>query len=192
MLFMFRQNWKSCTDATLLKGVASGHDGAFTEVYQRYYPRLFRFVRRSLGPSSHEVNDLLQECFLRLVKSADRFDTSRSLETFLFTIMRNLIKNEYRRLSRIPEMSSEMPLETMAFSDNHYLETMDTQHAVSRSLMVLEPSLRMIMLLRYQEELSVREIACIMECPEGTIKSRIHYGIKKLETILNKSLDYGR
>lgn len=191
MPFLFRQNWKSCPDATLMKGVASGHDGAFNEVYQRFYPRLFRFVRRSLDPSSAEVDDLLQECFLRLVKSADRFDPGRSLETFLFTILRNLIKNEYRRLSRIPEMTAEMPFETIAQLDAPQLENKDERIVLTQALNVLEPTLRIIMVLRYQEELSIREIALIMECPEGTIKSRIHYGLIKLETVLNKTFNYG-
>ncbi len=191
MPFLFQHNWTSCPDATLMKGVASGHDGAFNAVYQRYYPRLFRFVKRSLDPSSAEVDDLLQECFLRLVKSADRFDPNRSLETFLFTILRNLLKNEYRRLSRIPEMTADLPLETIATFDHSFLETNDEKHAVTQALNVLEPTLRMIMILRFQEELSVREIALIMECPEGTIKSRIYYGLKKLETVLHKTLNYG-
>lgn len=93
-------------DAFLIRAVQAGDAAAWREVIERYQGRLLSFARRRLAQRS-EAEDLVQETFLGLMRSLPRYDASRSLETYLFAILRNKLNDFFRRRSKGQRQSLE-------------------------------------------------------------------------------------
>lgn len=86
-------------DAFLIESVARGDPRAWQEVIDRYQGRLLSFARRMLA-ARDEAEDLVQETFMGLLRSLPNYDRSRSLETYLFAILRNKLHDHFRRAPR--------------------------------------------------------------------------------------------
>ena len=84
-------------DAYLIQAVQQGSQDAWQEIITRYQGRLVSFARRRLAARS-EAEDLVQETFLGLLRSLPNYDTRRSLETYLFAILRNKLTDHFRKL----------------------------------------------------------------------------------------------
>jgi RNA polymerase sigma-70 factor (ECF subfamily) len=126
-----------------------------------------------------------------MFSNLEQVNEKQNFSTWLFSIAHNLCKNEFRRIDtrqtdlrddmdemRHPENNNPNPLENLEKKEfkmeiNSILEKLDNHH-------------RSVFILRFQEELSIQEIAEIMHCAEGTVKSRLHYAIKKISTYLFK------
>lgn len=101
-------------DAYLIDGVKSGDSDAWREIIERYEGRLLSFARRRLADSA-EADDLVQETFIGLLRSLPNYDTSRSLETYLFAILRNKLNDHFRRVRSRGQRES---LDHLGLSDN--------------------------------------------------------------------------
>ncbi|MEM9822119.1 MAG: RNA polymerase sigma factor [Bacteroidota bacterium] len=209
MLF-FRKNYETYSDEKLLTLVAKGQEQAFNVFYQRYAGRMHYYFLRMLHQDEERANDFTQDLFVKVIEHAAKFDPTRKCTTWLYSIASNMCKNEYRRLSRWnkhQEVFHQEVAETVEVpcGESGYLpENLDRQlfgRYLDRAISELAPAHRECFLLRYREEMSIREISQILDCPEGTIKSRLHYCLKKLSTKLKifrpdhldqKSVDYGK
>lgn len=83
-------------DRYLIEQVRSGNEEAWQQLIERYQGRLYAFARSKLGPT-HEAEDVVQEAFIGFVQSLPTFDASRSLETYLFSILRYQLYRVYRK-----------------------------------------------------------------------------------------------
>ncbi len=101
----------------------------------------------------------------------------------MFSIAHNLCKNEYRRINR-NILESREDVETLNITQETAVEKqLDAKfftRALHRQLDLLRPEQKSAFILRFQENLSTREISTILNCPEGTVKSRLFYLTKKL------------
>ena len=157
---------------------SEGCEASFGELYDRHSQRMHRYFYRLLGQNTHRADDFTQELFMKLVEKTALFDPERRFSTWLYTVAGNMVKNEYRRLSR-----QVAPLPVEDFFGENFSEDFDAQifeQQLHQALGELDETQRQCFVLRYQEELSIREIAEILDCPEGTVKSRIFYTLKKL------------
>ena len=179
------RSYQRCSDEELVQLMRQGKRKAFDALYRRYQERMYRYFFTMLHGNSMKAQDFTQEAFLRVIKNADRFDAQKKFSTWIYTIANNLCKNEYRRISRNP-MTVE--LKNGQFSINskpwQQLDQEGFEEALRRQLEQLDELPRQCFILRFQEELSIKEISEILNCPEGTVKSRLHYTIKKLSTRL--------
>jgi RNA polymerase sigma-70 factor, ECF subfamily len=169
---------QNTSDEALMRQIAEGCEASFGELYDRYGVRMHRYFYRMLGQNAERADDFTQDLFLKLIEKRALYDPGRRFSTWLYTVAGNMVKNEYRRISRIPELP-EFP---EAFSEN-FSEDFDSQlfeQKLQVALDGLDEIQRQCFVLRYQEELSVKEIAEILDCPEGTVKSRLFYTLKKL------------
>jgi RNA polymerase sigma-70 factor (ECF subfamily) len=119
---------------------------------------------------------------MKIIEKRDLYDAERRFSTWLYTVAGNMVKNEYRRLSR---RQAPPPLNegfTEDFSIGYDQQVFEKELAAA--LGQLDESQRQCFVLRFQEELSLKEIAEIQDCPEGTVKSRLFYTIKKLSSRL--------
>lgn len=165
------------TDGELMLRV-SGHDDdrAFGELYRRHARRLTGFLYRQTNGNEALAADLAQDAFMKVWAARGKFSGS-SFRTWLFTIALNLLKNHYRHSEHRKEYELQSR-QTQEEADDkdlaHQLDRQAFDDALSRLLEKMPPESRLLFSLRFEEELTVPQIALILAVPEGTVKSRLH------------------
>lgn len=180
MLF-FRRNYQSLSDEELLVLHRKGKSEAFEELYQRYHRKVFYFFYKMLGQDKDKADDFLHDLFLKVIERPEIIDPDRKFSSWLYTVAGNMCKNEYRKLEVQRQKNINVSIEESEEHDHdESLTHQSFKKDLHKCLDRLEPEVRMIFLLRFDEELQIKEIATITGCSEGTVKSRIHYTLKKL------------
>lgn len=177
---MFFDRTGKKTDEALMLQVQRGDDRALTVLYERYGTRLLRYFYRMLWKDRERAQDFLHDLFVKVIENAARFQPERKFSTWLYSIAHNMCKNEYRkqafRKAHGPAPSDES-VENLGYAA---LQDQQFKDALDGALEKLEEGDKHLFTLRYEAELSLEEIAAILECPEGTVKSRLFYLKKKL------------
>ncbi len=184
------------SDEELLARHQAGESGAFNEIVHRYTMELHRFLSRFVGNAS-AAEDLLQETLLQAHQSAERFDTSRRLRPWLFTIAANKARDWLRSQRRRTEVSLDADIgrgsdDSVSFAEifegneslpEDLLDEAEQREMVRRVVEQLPASLRQVLLLGYFQQLPYKEIAEIVGVPVGTIKSRLHTALKRFAVL---------
>lgn len=156
----------------------------YSALYQRYARRLYGFFLRQLNHDTQAAADATHEVFLRALE-ADAHEISSAALPYLFTIAYNLLRNRYRRQAYESNYLATLDRQPLEASDVELrLDRQTLLTALRQVLDELPPPLRLLFSLRYEEELTVPQMAQILEIPEGTVKSRLH----KTITIIRKKL----
>ena len=178
---IFRRKNKTSSDNGLMQQIVSGDQAAFSELYLRYKDRMYYYFYRMLGNSSEQANDFLQELFMKLIEKPESYNASYSFTTWFFSIANNMCKNEYRRRSvRLEYLEHEVLEPKLDYLNDSVLEPEPVIEKVFQTLDQLGEEHRSAFVLRYREGLSIKEVAEILELPEGTVKSRLFYTKKIL------------
>ncbi|MCL5096491.1 MAG: sigma-70 family RNA polymerase sigma factor [Candidatus Omnitrophica bacterium] len=189
-------------DAALMLRVKQGDVAAFEELVEKYQQPVMNLLSRSLGDPA-EAEDLAQNVFVQVFKSARRYRPTAKFSTWLFTIARNLCLNELRRRSRHPADSLDA-----TFPDNEdqpqrqvqdsgvCLPTDALMHGelerlIEQSLAELPETQRTAILLFREEEMSYEEIAQVLGTSLSATKSLIHRGRETLKLKLKPYLQSG-
>lgn len=187
---MFRKNYKNYSDEELMQFIKRGKEAAFDELYTRYADKMYGYFYKMLWQNSEKANDFTQEIFLKIIEKPHLFDTSKRFSTWVFTVANNLCKNEYRKNAnkqKAYDGFSYLQEELTEYS----IQKMDNElfiNEINKAIETLEQKQKTCFLLRYKEELTVKEISKIVNCPEGTVKSRLHHATKKIQNAIKKSL----
>ena len=179
---MFLKNIKKSTDEGLMQLIANGKSNAFDELYLRYGKRMYNYFLRMLRQDTEKAMDFTQDLFLKIIEKPKAFDPSRKFKTWIYTVASNMCKNEYRRHQN---HNTHLGIEEQQFNydANYIFDEIDQaifNEALSKAIDGIGGLHQECFVLRYQEDLSVREIAEVLDCPEGTVKSRLFYTLKKL------------
>jgi RNA polymerase sigma-70 factor (ECF subfamily) len=166
-------------DEDLMQLVQRGDERALTELYRRYSARLVRYFHRMLWRDEEKAQDFLHDLFVRVIEKAAQFDSSKKFSTWIYSAAFNMCKNEYRRQSIRQAAHSDVPADGDR-STERTMEAQEFRETLEKLLFDLEESDRNLFVLRYELELPLAEIALLVECPEGTVKSRLFYLKKKL------------
>ena len=188
MMQLFHLHTKNKSDEELMAQVKGGSDSAFDELYRRYARRLNGFFFCQLGGDEERAADAVQDVMLRLYEARGRYRVGESVATWVIAMAYNLCKNQYRHLEH--EQNYLALLDAEPITESRVEVQMDRQQleeALQQVLSSLAPPLRMLFSLRYEEDLTVPQIAKIQELPEGTVKSRLH---KTMTIIRNKLKEY--
>lgn len=188
MMQLFHLHTKNKSDEELMAQVKGGSSSAFDELYRRYARRLNGFFFCQLGGDEERAADAVQDVMLRLYEARGRYRVGESVATWVFAMAYNLCKNQYRHLEH--EQNYLALLDAEPITESRVEVQMDRQQleeALQQVLSSLAPPLRMLFSLRYEEDLTVPQIAKIQELPEGTVKSRLH---KTMTIIRNKLKEY--
>ena len=164
------------SDEDLMSRVASGDAQAFETLCRRYEKPLHQFLWRHLG--GRDVDDLHQETWLRVVRSAARFDPRRRFSTWLFQIAVNLCRDWHRNPP--PEAHDGAGLDAAGPDPS---ARQGAAIDASRLLAALPEAQRAAVLLRYYHDLPEDEVAAILDCPRGTVKSRLHHAMTTLKAL---------
>ena len=164
------------------------------ELVGRYQHRLVRYLIYLLGRRD-EVDDLVQETWLRVLERGSSYDGRSRFEPWLFTIARNLAIDHIRKgrissLDSNAEEEQDSALQTPpsnAPSPFTLASRTEDAERLAASLQTLEPIYREALVLRFQEELSLLEISGVVGAPVATVASRIYRGLRTLRSQLEGS-----
>ncbi|MEO0616533.1 MAG: RNA polymerase sigma factor RpoE [Pseudomonadota bacterium] len=169
-------------DALLVKRVQKGDKSAFDLLVLKYQHKIVNLVSRYVRDAD-EALDVAQEAFIKAYRALPRFRGDSAFYTWLYRIAVNTAKNHLVAAKRRP-MDYDLDLQDPDQYEMHArLNTTDTPEAVAlrdetqqqinRSINELPPDLRTAIILREIDGMSYEEIAQTMECPVGTVRSRI-------------------
>jgi len=181
-------------DDVLLKRSSKGDEEAFTELYRRYQAQIYRFALRMTG-NAWAAEEIVQDVFMTLVREPKKYDPSRgALGAFLHGVARNRVMKHLERKPRelsLDEKSETGEAKVPEPADHrtpaHWAEVHERRRQVKDAVSSLPPEFREAVVLCELEELSYEEAAQLLECPIGTIRSRLHRGrallLAKLELL---------
>jgi RNA polymerase sigma factor (sigma-70 family) len=179
-----RNGYNDYSDEELMKLVLQGDRSAFGVVYDRYADRLMRYFYRLLWQDHELAGDMVQDLFTKIIHKPHLYDPSRPLKTWLFSVASNMVKNQYKRAEVRKVAAGEFRhLTSGATTGEELTDTLELtvfSASLETALNGLEPHHRDTFVLRYKEGLSVKEVAEVMECSDGTVKSRLFYAVRKL------------
>ena len=175
------ERYQQLSDEDLMLRLLKKEREAFSVLYDRYAGEMVNFFSRRLGQDLAKAQDFLHDLFLKLLNDPGKYTPGRTFRPWLYSIALNMCKNEYRslkvredyRLSGFPEIPGR----------SGGTEKMDMrlfEKELNAKLNLLDEIHREVFLLRFQEELTITEIAELMGCPEGTVKSSLFYTLKAL------------
>ena len=186
----------------LLRRCARGDAAAYRDLVDRVEKPLVNFILRFVG-ERHVAEDLFQETFVRVVKTLGTFRPEASLQTWIFTIARNLSLDWLKAKRRHREMAldaatSEEKGRVIYFKDvlrsattapEERAERSEEERRVTAALAGLSPIKREALVLRMYAGLQYSEIARIQGAPVGTVKFRIHEALKDLTKLMGAEDD---
>ena len=179
----------SSQDGQLIAELQGGDLAALGVLYERHKTTVYR-TALSITHDPSAAEDILQDCFLRLYKYAHSIDRSLPLRPWLYRVTTNLAYNWERRRKRW-QTPLDDALDWLASpfqaSPEWRAEMSDVHGQVMDALRSLSPNQRIVLVLYYLNSLNLKEIASILDCPVGTVKSRLHYGREALRHKLETS-----
>ena len=186
-------------DQQLVERVQHGDKQAFGLLVDKYRRKLGRLLSRFIRDQA-EVEDVVQEAFIKAYRALPNFRGESAFYTWLYRIGINTAKNYLVSMGRRPQTSNEIEVDDAEnFEDGDELRTMDTPETelmtqeiaktVQLAIDALPEDLRTAIVLREIEGLSYDEIATMMDCPIGTVRSRIFRARESIAERLRPLLD---
>lgn len=180
-------------DLQLVEQCLAGEEAAWEDLVRTHTRRVYSVCYRFTG-TSEEAQDLTQEVFLRVFKTLKSFRAGEgSFGVWLNRLTRNLLIDHYRRTKadrKTDSLEDQLTQveETTAVTSrtDSMLAGREAGELLQAALQKLSPELRETVVLRDVEELEYREIAQVLNVPEGTVKSRLNRGRAELARILRK------
>jgi RNA polymerase sigma-70 factor, ECF subfamily len=181
------------TDEGLLRRMVAGDEEAFTALYRRRHPAIYRFAFHVSGNAA-VAEDVTQEVFMALIRDAGRFDSSRgTLSGFLFGIARNHLRKRWEQDQRFVALAEESESVAVLWPANGNgngglsggLLAQESIEKLRRAIATLPEEYREVVALCELEEMSYDETAAALDCPVGTVRSRLHRARKLLTEKLN-------
>lgn len=181
-------------DHELMQRYADGDERAFALLFDRHRGPVYNFILRSCGRRD-VAEELLQDVFLRVIKSAERYEASAKFTTWLYTIARNACIDAARSRSRADLYSLQNPVgddedganthQDLLADERAHSGRVDTERKVFRdrlqkALQKLPEKQREVFVLREISGLKFREIADVLDTKVPTVKSRMRYALKTL------------
>ena len=181
-------------DFSLVSRCLRGDEAAWEELVRLHTRKVYALCFRFTGSGS-EAQDLTQDVFLRVFRTIRTFRSNEgSFATWLSRVTRNLLIDHYRRTrqERVTDsIEEQLPMleeEGAAASarPDHAVAGREASEILQATLQKLSPDLREAVILRDLQEMEYREIADVLQIPEGTVKSRINRGRAELARLLRK------
>jgi RNA polymerase sigma-70 factor (ECF subfamily) len=180
-------------DTQLVERCMSGEESAWEDLVKVHTRRVYSICYRFTSSDS-EAQDLTQEVFLRIFRNLKSFRAGEgSFQVWLGRLTRNLLIDHYRRTrsDRSTEsIEEQLPMleerTAMSARTDGMLAGREASELLQKALEKLSPELRETVILRDLEELEYREIAQVLQVPEGTVKSRLNRGRAELARVLRR------
>ena len=186
----------------LIADFKEGSRDRFDELVKAYTQKLYRLAYGLLG-NHHDAEEVVQDSFVRAYRGLDNFRGDSSFETWMHRITVNLARNKFHWNRRRGEglnvslsepndpmedgdSSTELDLPDTSYSPDRLMQKAETRSNILSGLNTLPDYIREAMVLRHVKDMPYEEIAGILNCPVGTVKSRISRGRELLREYLMK------
>jgi RNA polymerase sigma-70 factor (ECF subfamily) len=192
----------TCSDEELLTRFCKGQTTeAFGALVRRYERELYGYLRRYLG-DAHLADDVFQNTVLQVYLKSGQYEAGRPVRPWLYTIATNQAIDALRRNGRHQLLSLDQQREELAEGElSSLVETLESsspdpleaaqgqerRQKIRASVDRLPEFLRQVLVLAYYQGLKYREIADILGIPVGTVKSRLHAALVKLQEAWNEA-----
>lgn len=170
-------------DRDLVVLIAQGDETALAALYHRHSVPLYNYLLR-LVRERQAAEDLLQEVFVAAWKGSAAFKGRSQVKTWIFRIAHNKAVSWLRKHARPDDSPGQEEDWALAKSPETLALELWRQDEVRKAVEQLSPKHRAVIELAFAHDLSYAEIAEIMDCPTGTVKSRISYAMRRLDGIL--------
>ena len=191
-------------EVRLVRACQEGDPSAFNMLVWRWEKPLYNFIYKYVGNATL-AEDLVQDTFIRVLKSIQRYTHQGSFSTWLYRIAINLCKDHLKR-KRLPLVSLHDYYTTgsgervyvqdrIADEESRTDESLraeEREELVRRLLAGLPEEQRIVILLKEYQELTFREIAEVLDVPEGTVKSRLYHALRAMKESLERTGFAGR
>ena len=165
----------------LVQAARDGRESAFLELFDEHHAALFRFAYRLTG-SVADAEDVVQECFLELLRPSCSYDATRTeLRTYLFGVVRNQCLKRYRKKAPVAGPVSEQG--SNSTPEREVLRS-ELETAVTRAVTALPETQRAVLVLAHYEQMPLAEIAQVMGLDLGAVKSRLQRARANLKETL--------
>ena len=174
-------DWESQSDDALLKAIADGNMKAFEHIHKRYFGKLMRFAIR-IADSQEAAEEVANDTLMTVWRTAERFEGRSKPSTWMFGIAYRMAAKARQKAAKRRndvELDEGMVSDEANVADQVILRT-DLAGALKR----LTPDLRAVVELTYFNGYIYTEIAEILECPVGTVKTRMMTARKRLRDML--------
>ncbi|MCM3591553.1 sigma-70 family RNA polymerase sigma factor [Brevibacillus borstelensis] len=163
----------------LIEQLRRGNKQAYTEIVERYKGKIYAFLYRMIG-HSQDAQDLTQEVFIKAYCKIGDYRPDFRFSAWLFRIAANHCLDELRKRKRLPVTTAEESELVHENTPERILLAKEQHEVLHEKLLALEDDHRVILLLRYVEQLSYKEIAEVLSIPVTTVQMRIFRAHKKL------------
>ncbi len=166
----------------------------FAVLVDRYVPKLTHYIRRRSAATAHDIDDLLQNIFIKVWRNINEYDTSLLFSSWIYRIAHNEMIDWYRREKRRSTLSLDDEAQNIVsklFAEEDLVARFSSQEQktqIKEALGTLDDKYKEILLLRFFEDKSYEEIGDILRIPPGTVAVRINRAKKQLQKSLT---DYG-
>ena len=165
----------------LIDRARAGEANAFERLAEQHAARLWRCAL-ALGKDGHWAEDLAQETLVEAWRSLARFDGRCRFSTWLYGVLRHRFLKGRRRQNAArlssPDALGQVP--STAYTPDRSAEASEDAQRVRQAVASLPEEHRLVVELRFFAGATLDEIAAALDCPLGTVKSRLHYGLEKL------------
>jgi len=174
-------------NAEIARGLRRRDPDLLDQLIEKYQHRLLRYLTHLTG-RRELAEDFFQETWIRVLERGRQYDGRREFSAWLFAIARNLVMDSYRRkrpasLDTLLDEEKAAPLEIQASGPTPFEMTVQSEQnaQISAGMERIALEYREALALRFQEGMSLEEIANVTGAPLGTVKSRIYRGLSALE-----------
>jgi|SRR5579871_5416814 len=185
---------RECTDDDLMQAITDGDGAASAELVRRHRGWVCNLIY-AFTHDKDQAEDLTQEVFCRVVKHASDYVTQGRFTAWLKRIAVNIGRNYLSRTRLIPTVSlseCEYVGTGSGGTDPMALIMEEELHAtVRQALQSLPDAQKRVIEMRYFSAMTVQEIAEVVQCPEGTVKSRLFHGLRRIRRRIREDETYG-
>jgi len=160
----------------------TGDAGALAQLIRQYEKPLRYFITRLIG-DSQTAEDLFQETWLSVFRRLSTLKKAESFGAWLYHIARNKVYHHLRITKRLTEFKESLPVPEDAVEPTF---TASDAAAIHTGLGRLEPQHKEVLMLRFLEQMPYQEMAEVIGCNIGTVRSRLHYAKQALRQLLEK------
>ncbi|MDM5296776.1 RNA polymerase sigma factor SigW [Bacillus pumilus] len=172
-----------------IKQVKKGDQNAFSDIVDLYKDKIYQLCYRMLG-NAHEAEDIAQEAFIRAYVNIESFDVNRKFSTWLYRIATNLTIDRIRKKKPDYYLDAEVAgteglnmysqIAANGVLPEDEVVSLELSSTIQQKILRLPDKYRSVIVLKYIDELSLKEISEILNIPVGTVKTRIHRGREAL------------